>query len=113
MRIGGGFWEDVAETIGIVRAPCRFGGVRPYFICPGVVNGVARGERVTSLHGPGRYFLRRHCRRLAHASQREGARDCALRRADKIRGFSESVFARPVSIRSHWAPRHETLRRLP
>jgi len=30
-RIGGGEWEDVAETVRIVRAPCRFGGSRPYF----------------------------------------------------------------------------------
>ncbi|HEY8125293.1 MAG TPA: hypothetical protein VIF88_07725, partial [Methylocystis sp.] len=29
VRIGGGEWEDVAETVGIVSAPCRYGGVRP------------------------------------------------------------------------------------
>ncbi len=40
-RIGDGKWEDVEETVRIVRVPCRFGGARPYFICPGVVNGVA------------------------------------------------------------------------
>src|SRR5881227_3846991 len=28
-----GVLEDVAEAICIVRAPCRFGGSRPYFIC--------------------------------------------------------------------------------
>jgi hypothetical protein len=33
-RIGGGEWENVAETVRIVRVPCRFGGPRPYFICP-------------------------------------------------------------------------------
>ena len=51
--IGGGEWEDVAETVRIVRVPCRFGGERPYFICPGVVNGIACGRRVVKLHGPG------------------------------------------------------------
>src|SRR5215207_8985326 len=33
-------WEDVTETVGIIRVPCQFGGARPYFICPGVVNGI-------------------------------------------------------------------------
>ena len=85
VRIGGGDWEDVAETVRIVRVPCRFGGTRPYFICPGVANGIACGRRVVKLHGPGRYFLCRHCYRLANASQREGEGDRALRRANKIR----------------------------
>lgn len=85
VRIGGGKWEDVAETVRIVRVACRFGGARPYFICPGVVSGIACGRRVAKLHGPGRYFLCRHCHRLAHASQGEGAWDRTLRRANKIR----------------------------
>jgi hypothetical protein len=82
---GGSEWEDVAETVRIVRKSCRFGGTRPYFICPGVVNGVFCGRRVAKLHGPGRYFLCRHCYRLAHASQSENVWDRLLRRANKIR----------------------------
>jgi hypothetical protein len=31
VRIGGGDWEDVAETVRIVRVPCRLAGARPYF----------------------------------------------------------------------------------
>ena len=85
VRIGGGDWQDVAETVRIVRIACRFGGARPFFICPGVVNGIACGRRVAKLYGAGRYFLCRHCYRLAHASQSEGAMDRALRRANKIR----------------------------
>jgi hypothetical protein len=54
VRIGGGGWEDVEETVRIVRVPCRFGGSRAYFICPGVVNGIACWRRVVKLHGPGR-----------------------------------------------------------
>jgi hypothetical protein len=84
VRIGGGEWEDMEETVRIVRVPCRFGGSRPYFTCPGVVNGIACGRRVTKLHGPGRYFLCRHCYRLAHASQSESEWDRAVRRANKI-----------------------------
>ena len=85
VRIGGGDWEDVAETVRIVRVACRFGGARPYFVCPGVVNGVACGRRVAKLHLSGRYFLCRHCHRLGHASQSEDAWDRAFRRANKIR----------------------------
>ncbi len=73
------------ETVHIVRVPCRFGGNGPYFRCPGVVNGLACGRRVAKLYGAGRYFLCRHCYRLAYASQSEGAWDRALRRANKIK----------------------------
>src|SRR6516162_11715075 len=65
--------------------PCRFGGARPYFVCPGIVNGIVCGRWVTKLYGAGRYFLCRHCYQLAYASQREDRYDRALRRADKIR----------------------------
>jgi hypothetical protein len=75
----------VAEAVRVARVPCRFGGCRPYFLCPGVVDGVACGRRVAKLHGAGRYFLCRRCHRLAHASQGEAAWDRALRRANKIR----------------------------
>jgi hypothetical protein len=85
MRIGGGELEDVNEAVRILRAPCRFGGARPYFVCPGVVNGRACGRRVAKLYGPSRYFLCRHCNRLAYTSQSEGDLDRALRRANKIR----------------------------
>ncbi len=85
VRICGGDWEEVIETVRIVRISCRFGGTRPYFICPGVENGHACGRRVAKLHCPGRYFLCRHCYRLGHASQIEPIWDRALRRANKIR----------------------------
>ena len=45
-RIRDSAWEDVAETVRIVRVDCRFGGARPYFICPGIVNGIACSRRV-------------------------------------------------------------------
>jgi hypothetical protein len=40
---------------------CCFGGARPYFICPGLANGVTCRRRVAKLYGAGRYFLCRHC----------------------------------------------------
>ena len=84
-RIAGGEWETIEEPVRVVRVPCRFGGARPYFICTGLVNGGDCGRRVVKLHGPGRYFLCRHCYRLAHASQSEGPWDRTLRRANKIK----------------------------
>ena len=84
-RRNGEEWHGVEEPVPIVRVPCRFGGTRPYFICPAVVNGVTCGRRVAKLYGPGRYFLCRHCYGLAYASQSEGAWDRALRRANTIR----------------------------
>ncbi len=114
VRVAGGDWEDVDETVRIVRVPCRFGGTRPYFICPGVVNGISCGRRVVKLHGSGRYFLCRHCYRLAHASQSEGAWDRALRRANKIRmrlggepGMASPFPPRPKGM---WRRTYERLR---
>jgi hypothetical protein len=113
VRIAGGDWEDVAETVHIVRVQCRFGGTRPYFICPGVVNGVACGQRVAKLHGPGRYFLCRHCYRLAHASQSEDRWDRALRRANKIRrrlgGDAGMAATFPQKPRGMWRRTYQRL----
>jgi hypothetical protein len=112
--ICGGEWEDVAESVGIVRVPCRLGGTRPYFICPGVVNGIACGRRVAKLYGPGRYFLCRHCYRLANASQSEGAWDRALRRANKIRqrigGDAGMAALFPPKPKGMWRRTYERLR---
>jgi hypothetical protein len=97
VRVGGGEREDVTEMIRIVRVTCRFGGARPYFICPGVANRIACGRRVAKLHGAGRYFLCRHCYRLAYTSQSEDLMDRSL----PARTRSERVSA---AIRE-WPPR--------
>jgi hypothetical protein len=84
-RRPGDEWESVRESVPIVQVPCGFGGMRPYFRCPGVVNGIACGRRVTKLYGPGKYFLCRHCYGLVYQSQSEGEGDRAQRRANRIR----------------------------
>ena len=81
----GGEWEDVEEPVSLEWTPCNFGGERPWFVCPGVVNRVACGRRVAILYGPGKYFLCWHCYDLRYESQREDEKDRALRRARKIR----------------------------
>jgi hypothetical protein len=81
----GGEWEDVKEPVSLEWTPCNFGGERPWFVCPGVVNGKRCGRRVAILYGPGKYFLCRHCYDLRYESQRKDKKDRALRRAQKIK----------------------------
>jgi hypothetical protein len=82
--VGDDKWKDVAEIIRIVRVPCRLGGSRNYFICPGFQNGRECGRRVAKLYVSKCYFLCRHCNRLAYASQYEQPWKRARRRANKL-----------------------------
>ncbi len=110
VSINGAAWDDVAETVRIVRVPCRFGGARSYFICP----GIACGRRISMLYGAGRYFLCRRCHGLAHASQSEGAWDRTLRRANKIRqrlgGDPGMAAPFPSKPKGMWRRTYERLR---
>jgi hypothetical protein len=85
LRVRDGKSEDMTETIPIVHLPCRFGGSRAYFICPGPQDGTDCGRRITKLHLSHRYFLCRHCSQLAYASQFEQPWQRALRRANKLK----------------------------
>jgi len=62
--------EDVEEQVALEWTACNFGGERPWFICPGVVNGMVCGKRIAILYGPGKYVLCRHCYDLRYDSQR-------------------------------------------
>jgi hypothetical protein len=72
--------RDYDYPVFLSWTPCRYGGARPWFICP------ARGcgRRVAILYG-GAFFACRHCYRLAYESQREDTSDRLARRADVIR----------------------------
>jgi hypothetical protein len=85
VREGGGEWLDVEEPIALTWTPCRYGGQRPWFICPGVVNGRMCSRRVAILDGAGRYFLCRHCYDLTYESQREDLPKRLISKAQKIR----------------------------
>lgn len=80
----GGDWEDVEEQVLIERTPCHYGGTRPWFLCPGIVNGRPCYRRVGTLFFAGRYFLCRHCQNVAYASQSETPLDRTHRRRDKL-----------------------------
>ncbi len=77
--------EDVRYTVPLARTPCNFGGSRPWFACPGVVNGVPCGRRVAKLYLKHRYFLCRHCQNLTYASRQETGRIGALHKCQRIR----------------------------
>jgi hypothetical protein len=83
-------WQHVVQTLHLVRVPCRYGGERPYFLCPGKLGGNACGRRVTKLYNGGRYFLCRHCYHLTYASQCE---DYLMRLRRKARKAVERVDA--------------------
>jgi hypothetical protein len=58
----------------------RFGGLRWWFICPLVVNGVACVRRVGKLYLHGRYYGCRHCHRLSYTSCQESRKYAGLYR---------------------------------
>ncbi|RJP38999.1 MAG: hypothetical protein C4548_12530 [Desulfobacteraceae bacterium] len=74
-----GEWENVTETVKIVRTACNYGGYRQWFQCPRC------RKRVAVLYGAGRYFLCRHCYNLAYSSQQEDYPNRMMRKANKIR----------------------------
>ncbi len=85
VRLRGGDWEPVTQPVNISQVDCNFGGQRPFFLCPGIVNGQNCGRRVGKLFSGGRYFLCRHCYSVAYGSQSEERHDRLLRRANKLR----------------------------
>jgi hypothetical protein len=49
--IGSSDWEHITEPVLIIRVSRRFGGSRPYFLCPAVVNNITGNRHVTRLYG--------------------------------------------------------------
>jgi hypothetical protein len=109
-RVNGDEWQDVFQPVPVVRVPCRLGGHRPYFICPGAPSGRACGRRVTKLYVSGPHFLCRHCHQLTYACQHEGPGKRAQRRANKIRmrlgGDPDRGAPYPAKPRGVWWSRY-------
>jgi hypothetical protein len=89
--------------IELVWTPCRYGGRRPWFVCP----AIACGRRVVKLYLRGGDFRCRACHRLAYASQREARCYQAMSRAHKIQqwlgghpGFAYPFPPKPKGM--HW-----------
>src|SRR5262249_44818197 len=75
--------SECIETIILVWTPNNYGGLRPWFRCPGIIRPCAR--RVGILYATGAYFLCRHCSGLVYQSQREDAEGRAALRAYRLR----------------------------
>lgn len=54
--------------------PCKYGGVRYWFICPLTKNGQYCGRRVGVLFSIGKWYGCRHCGDIAYQSQMRGGR---------------------------------------
>jgi hypothetical protein len=95
VRSEGHDWQSVEQRVLITWTPCRFGGRRPWFVCPASSGGRYCGRRVAVLYGAGELFACRRCCGLVYASQQESPHDRSLSQAQKIRfrlGGSPSTF---------------------
>jgi hypothetical protein len=105
--------HDVEEFVQVSRRPCRFGGARPYFICPGVVAVVPCQRSVLKLYLVGLYFCCRHCHRLSFASQSYSELDRAKLKATKIAKRLDSTWSRwdgfPERPKGTWRRRYRRL----
>nr|SPS06671.1 conserved protein of unknown function [Candidatus Nitrotoga fabula] len=95
-------WSDVDYRIYLERTPCRFGGIRSWFLCHEC------GRRVTKLYCSEHHYVCRHCGDLAYKSQRENRDTRTLRRAQAIRiklggstNMLESFPSKPKGM--HWS----------
>ena len=81
--------EDVEFPILLRPTATHFGGLRWWFTCPLIVNGVACQRRVGKLYLPprARYFGCRNCHRLSYRSSQK---------AHRQERFADSL-ARPLS----------------
>ena len=109
-------WTNTLQSVQVDWTPCRYGGRRPWILCPG--DGPRRhcGRRVAILYRLGEYFACRHCHGLAYASQHESLIDRAYSRARKIRtqlggslNLLEPIPEKPKGM--HWRTYQRLLRR--
>ena len=114
-RVGAGDWESIVETVDIHWRRCRFGGERPFFICPAIRNGRACRHMTLKLHGAGRYYLCRRCCHLVYGSQGECRSDRAIRRLTKLRdrlgGYGGNDDPLPEKPKGMWRRTYDRLSR--
>lgn len=87
-------WKVIDYLVKLDWENCRFGGLRPYFLCP----SLECGKRVQHLYAGYPYFVCRHCLHLAYPVQREATHDRHARKANKLRnklGLKPGIFNGP------------------
>lgn len=87
--------EPTQCTVWLERLPCRFGGERTYFLCPGCGR---RCERIYGLDQAGRFSCR-VCLRLAYASESESPEDRTWRRERKLERRLTEEGGKPKGMR--------------
>ena len=102
-RHSGAALQENRHSADIERMACRFGGTRPWFICP----NSQCSRRVATIYLDDGELGCRHCHRLVYESQSETPADRARRRERKIRrklGMGPNLFTpladKPKSM--HW-----------
>lgn len=88
-----GDWQDMTQHVALDWTPCRYGGMRPWFLCPRCSRRVA----VLALYGT--LFLCRHCSQLPYASEHEDLMDRLWR---QIRKLGQTVGAKPDESPWRW-----------
>ena len=66
--------SDMDFDIEFTTTPCRYGGIRYWFICPLYKSGKYCGRRVGVIYSIGKWFGCRHCGDIAYNSQFEGGK---------------------------------------
>jgi len=63
--------ESIDYSVWMVSTECHLGGVRWWFLCPLLKNGVRCNRRVRKLYVRGKYFGCRHCHQLTYSSSQQ------------------------------------------
>ena len=65
---------DMDFEISLTTTPCKYGGVRYWFICPLYKSGQYCGRRVGVIYSIGKWFGCRYCGEIAYAAQMNGGK---------------------------------------
>lgn len=76
----GGAWEAIKLPVALSSTPCRYGGKRYYFLCP----GLNCGRRCEVLYSADKYFVCRKCAGLIYDSQKGSKLDQIIEAKHKL-----------------------------
>lgn len=107
--------EDIEYAIPLEYTACNFGGYRPWFRCPGSVDGVPCNRRSRKLYLPlyargARYYLCRECYGLGYRSSRDSGNELerAEQRYRKAFAKADAQGRRPHPNQSPYTPERPT-----
>lgn len=83
---------EESHFVGVDYTDCNFGGVRPWFRCPGVTDGEACDRRVRKLYLPrgAKYWLCRECYQLQYLTSRCSGDDIRMAELRYKRAFRKA-----------------------